>query len=161
MNDAARPPLAYCKETLINSPAPPPPAAPPTATPVPNPPKPASPAPTAANPSKPVPPPPLGPPAPPGPKIPTGTVPVQFLVDFAGNGIENTPANQPPDLDLTLNPPGTYLREKSVEKNGYDNSWRVTFTIIPARRYVPTELRCRLIHNGKPITETWSYTWNQ
>jgi glucan biosynthesis protein len=60
-----------------------------------------------------------------------------------------------------MSPTGTYLRESHVEKNGYDNSWRVTFTIIPAKRFVPTELRCRLIHNGKPITETWSYTWNQ
>jgi glucans biosynthesis protein len=97
----------------------------------------------------------------PAPVIPTGTVPVQFLVDFAGNGIENTPANQPPELDLEMSPPGTYLREKDVEKNGYDNSWRVTFTIIPLKHFVPTELRCRLLHNGKPITETWTYTWHQ
>ena len=164
MNDAALPPLAYCKQTLINSPAPPPPAPPlplgsastpmpvaPTAT-KPAPPSSSAPAKTAK---------PAAPAPPPGPPIPTGTVPVQFLVDFAGNGIENTPANQPPDLDLTMSPPGTYLRERSVEKNGYDNSWRVTFTIIPAKRYLPTELRCRLIHNNKPITETWSYTWNQ
>ena len=86
---------------------------------------------------------------------------MQFLVDFIGNGIENTPANQPPDLELEMSPPGTYLREKNVQKNGYDNSWRVTFTIIPAKRYVPTELKCHLAHNGKPIAETWSYTWNQ
>ena len=177
MNDAARPPLAYCKQTLINSPAPSAPAPPaPPSVPAPAPPAngktlpPAKQPTTNASTAK-VPAAKLGAPAtnappaapapPPPPPPPTGTVPVQFLVDFIGNGIENTPGNQPPDLDLQMSPPGTYLRESSVEKNGYDNSWRVTFTIIPAKRYVPTELRCRLMHNGKPITETWSYTWNQ
>jgi len=157
MNDANRPPLAFCKQTLINSPAPPPPIPPPPATPLPSGAKPGA-TPSAAVPPKP--PAPAAPAAPP-PAPPTDTVPVQFLVDFVGNGIENTPANQPPDLKLDCSPPGTYVREKSVEKNGYDNSWRVTFTIIPAKRYVPTELYCRLLHNNKPITETWSYTWNQ
>ena len=160
MNDAALPPLAYCKQTLINAPAPPPPAPvpPPSAPPVPNVAKPATGkapnAPAAATkpapPAKPATPVPPTPPAPPAPAPPTGTVPVQFLVDFVGNGIENTASNQPPDVDLQMSPPGTYLREKNVEKNGYDNSWRVTFTIIPAKRYVPTELKCRLMRNGQP-----------
>jgi glucans biosynthesis protein len=162
MNDAARPPLAYVKQTLINSPAPPPPAPPVPPTPPP-PPSPtgkptAAPAPLPKTNAPAATPPPATPPA---PAIPTGTVPVQFLVDFIGNGIENIPPNQPPSLDLATSPTGTYLRESHVEKNGYDNSWRVTFTIIPAKHYVPTELRCRLLQNSKPITETWSYTWNQ
>jgi glucans biosynthesis protein len=174
MNDAARPPLAYCKQTLVNNPAPLPPPPPLPAMVPPVPPAPGQTAktnaPTATPPQKPAgsippgphpptPPAPVGPPN--GPPIPVGTTPVQFLVDFVGNGIESTPADQPPDLDLTYEPPGTYLREKSVEKNGYDNSWRVTFTIIPLKHNVPTELRCRLLRSGKPITETWSYTWHQ
>jgi glucans biosynthesis protein len=177
MNDATRPPLAYCKQTLINNPAPPPPAPP---APIPPPPgsKPGVPVLSSAtktnalaatsSPAKPggsVPPGPhpvMGPPLPPsGPPIPVGTTPVQFLVDFVGNGIENTPDNQPPDLDLNYDPPGTYLREKSVEKNSYDKSWRVTFTIIPFKHFTPTNLRCRLLRDGKPITETWSYVWHQ
>jgi glucans biosynthesis protein len=169
MNDATRPPLAYCKQTLINNPAPPPPAVvppgQPTAPAVVSTPK--TNAPAATPPAKPtgsVPPGPH-PPAPPAPSAgkpnPTGTTPVQFLVDFIGNGIESIAANQPPDLDLTYDPPGTYLREESVEKNGYDNSWRVTFTIIPFKHFTPTNLRVRLVRDGKPITETWSYTWHQ
>jgi glucans biosynthesis protein len=157
MNDATRPPLAFCKQTLVNSPAPPPPAPTPPVAPAPLAAKPTGTSTLASSPVKAS----ARTKAPPAPPPPTGTVPVQFLVDFSGNGIENTPANQPPDLDLSFTPPGTYLREKNVEKNGYDNSWRVTFTIIPAKRFVPTELRCRLVHNGRPITETWSYTWNQ
>jgi len=177
MNDATKPPLAYCKQTLINNPAPPPPTPPlplgspqPGATPAPlTTPTAKTNVPAAAPQAKPTgsappasrPPGPMGPPAPSGPPIPVGTTPVQFLVDFVGNGIESAPANQPPDLDLSYDPPGTYLREKSVEKNTYDNSWRVTFTIIPFKHSTPTNLRCRLLRNGKPLTETWSYVWHQ
>jgi glucans biosynthesis protein len=168
MNDAQRPPLAYSKQCLINCPAPPASASPgsaPAATGTPGgnatvaPGTPAPPAShEAALPAG------VGPALPGTPvakPIPAGTVPVQFLIDFAGNGIENTPSSQPPDLKLSYDPPGTYLRESKVEKNGYDSSWRVTFTIIPFKRDVPTELRCALLHNGKPITETWTYTWHQ
>ena len=99
MNDAARPPLAYTRSTLINEPAPPPapPPLPPGAPPVPPNPAPSStPAKPAAAPA----------PAPPKPGDPT--VPVQFVIDFVGNGIENLPANQPPDLDLSADPPADH-----------------------------------------------------
>ncbi|HEX4141706.1 MAG TPA: glucan biosynthesis protein [Candidatus Methylacidiphilales bacterium] len=176
MDDSSRPPLAYTRQTLVNVPAPPPPPpAPFTATPTstatppsasaPPPPaktnaapvvasKPATNAPPASAPVV------IGPPYP-GKPIPTGTTSVQFLVDFAGNGIENIPANQPPELDLTYDPPGTYVRDQSVEKNGYDNSWRATISIIPFKPFVNTVLKCRLMRNGKPLSETWNYTWRQ
>jgi glucans biosynthesis protein len=167
MNDAARPPLAYCKQTLINCPAPPAPAPPivvPPTPPVSAPTKVAAviPPTVLSKPAATNAPPAMGPPTGPPPiPIPVGTVPVQFLIDFMGDGIENIPANQPPDLDLVYGPPGTYLREKNVQKNGYDNSWRVTFTIIPLKHFTPTQLRCRLLQNNKPLTETWVYTWHQ
>jgi glucans biosynthesis protein len=151
MNDANRPPLAYTSSTLINEPAPPlaPPPPAPGAAPTPSnsapvpaalPPKPeAKPAPATPAPAKP------GDP----------TVPVQFVIDFVGNGIENLPASQPPDLDISADPPQTILRDKSVEKNGYDNAWRVTFTMDPYKFYVPTLLKCRLMpHNTvSPLQE--------
>ena len=138
MNDAERPPLAYTRSTLINAPAPPP---------APPPPSPATPPlPPGVAPAKPETKPAPSPPTPPKPGDPT--VPVQFVVDFVGNGIENLPASQPPDLDLSADPPQTILRDKSVEKNGYDSSWRVTFTVDPYKFYVPTLLKCRLMpHN--------------
>jgi len=163
MNDAGRPPLAYCKETLVScpAPAPPPPAAPPGPNPVAAKPS-APPNPSAPKPDAPA------PPAPPAPVPPSGTVPVQFVIDFMGNGIETIPANQHPDLDVTCNPPlmtdhspGTFLRDWKVEKNDYDHFWRVTFTIVPFKHTVPTDILCRLTRNGKPLTETWSYTWHQ
>jgi glucans biosynthesis protein len=165
MDDSARPPLAYTRETLINVPAPPPPVpAPFTAEPNnPTPAQPPAPAPSSAKtnnapPATNAPPVVIGPPFP-GKPIPQGTTSVQFLVDFAGNGIENIPAKEPPELDLTYDPPGTYIRDQSVEKNGYDNSWRVTISLVPFKPFVPTILKCRLMRHGKPLSETWNYTW--
>ena len=141
MNDATRPPLAYCKATFINDPAPPP-EVPPSASP-------GSP-PSLA----------MGPPAPaPAPsQLPqkksgnsSMTTPVQFLLDFVGNGLENIAAGNAPDLDLDCQPPGTVVRESKVEKNGYDNSWRVTFTVIPLKHHVPTEIRCRLFSHSSLV----------
>jgi glucans biosynthesis protein len=144
MNDAQLPPLAYSRETwLINNPPPPAPPQP-------------------ALPPGQKPPPAL--PAPPAPK-PGDTTPVMFITDFVGNGIENIPANQPPYLYLHCDPPETKIRESSVEKVGYDNSWRATFTIIPFKHNVPTEIHCRLMKSDKPdaqpLTEEWTYTWHQ
>jgi glucans biosynthesis protein len=172
-DDSSRPPLAYTRQTLINVPAPPPPAPPPFPVQPKIPPPSTSPLPAptasaktnapptvASAPATNAPPVFIGPPLP-GKLIPRGTTSVQFLVDFAGNGIENIPANQPPDLDLSYDPPGTYVRDQSVEKNGYDNSWRVTVSIVPFKPFVNTVLKCRLMRDGKPLTETWNYTWRQ
>jgi glucans biosynthesis protein len=159
-DDPSRPSLAYTKQTLINVPAPPPPAP----APFPPAPKPASPD-TASKPTGTTTPagkPPASPHEPIGPPfIPKGTTSVQFLVDFVGNGIENIPADQPPDLYLDYQPKGTYLRDKTVEKNSFDNSWRVTFSIVPYKPFVDTILKCRLMRDGRPLSETWNYTWRQ
>jgi glucans biosynthesis protein len=145
MNDAARPPLAYCKATWVINPAPPP--APSTGTPsqfdavIP-------PVATAS----------------PGS---AGTTPVQFQIDFAGDGIENIPADKPPFLYLHLDPPETRLRDSILQKVGYGNSWRATFTILPFKQHVPIELHCRLLQDtqpqssAQPLSEEWNYTWYQ
>ena len=144
MNDASLPPLAYAKETRIVHPAPPPEL--PTGT---------SPASSEAK--------QFGPPQ---ALMPATTTPVQFLIDFAGNGIEGIPTDKPPYLDLHFDPPQTRLRDWRLEKIGYDNSWRATFTIIPYKPNVPTELHCRLTQttqpqsNAKPLSEDWNYTWH-
>jgi glucans biosynthesis protein len=146
MNDASRPPLAYVTQTLVNDPAPPPPPAP-GAEPIPASPPPGTKAVAAPK-----------PPAPPATPLPN-TTPVQFLVDFAGDGIENVAPDHKPDLDLTCSP-GTLVRESAVQKNDYDKSWRASFTIIPAKVNVPVELRLTLRDNGKALSETWTYTWH-
>jgi glucans biosynthesis protein len=157
MNDASRPSLAYAKETRILNPAPPP--TPPTlATPA----TPLTEVSYTPDKAKETPPLPASPPA----HVPA-TTPVQFQIDFAGDGIENMPANKPPYLYLHFDPPGTVLRDSRMDKIGYDNSWRATFTIYPYQHNVPTELECRLMQptqpqsNAKPLSEEWTYTWHQ
>jgi glucans biosynthesis protein len=146
MNDANRPPLAYNKETLIINPAPPP--TPPLNVP-----------PALASQKETASPVPVS--------NPGSTTPVQFLVDFVGNGIETIPSTEPPHLYLHFDPPETILRDWKIEKIGYDNSWRASFTIIPFKRHVPTEMHCRLMQNtkspddAKPLSEEWNYTWHQ
>ncbi len=149
MNDASRPPLAYCKQTLVNSPAPPSVAPPqPNAPPTP-------PAPAAKPAAKPGPAPPVASTTPPG------VTPVQFLVDFAGNGIENI---RPISLPITISEASSPAPSSAIRRS------RKMATIIHGgspspscrpRRMSPTDIHCRLIHNNKPITETWSYTWHQ
>ena len=141
MNDDGRPPLAYARQTLIDDPAPPPPpVVPPKNF--------------------------MGPPAPsswkgkPVPKpAPDAPNPVQFSIDFAGNGIENVAPDHKPAIDLLISS-NARLRESSVQKNDYDKSWRVTFAIVPAKVNVPVELRLRLKDGNRPLTETWTYTWH-
>lgn len=149
MNDASRPPLAYSNATWIINPAPPP--APPVG------------ASSALNAVK-----QNAPPAAPAPPLTSGnTAPVQFQIDFAGNGIEEIPADKPPYLDLHFDPPETRLRDSSLQKIGYGNSWRATFTIFPFKHNVPTEVHCRLMQsahppgNAQPLSEEWTYTWHQ
>jgi glucans biosynthesis protein len=135
MNDAQRPPLAYCVSTFVNDPAPPP-----TSEPSISPGSPPSLVPGSA----------AQPPKSPAKKTPPAdaTTPVQFLVDFKGDGIETVPANSPPDLELDAQPDGSVLRDSKVEKNSYDNSWRATFTLVPFKHHIPTELKCRLLPHG-------------
>jgi hypothetical protein len=59
------------------------------------------------------------------------------------------------------------MRDWKVEKLGTDKIWRATFTIIPFKHHVPTEMHCRLMQNtkspgdAKPLSEEWNYTWHQ
>jgi glucans biosynthesis protein len=85
----------------------------------------------------------------------------EFLVDFQGQMLNKIPADMPPHLDLRI-----LQNEKPIEpanvrvlKNQFGNSWRARFTIQTQRRGKPVELICRLIHEGEPVTETWTYTW--
>ena len=159
MNDANLPPLGYASATYILCPPPSPPPPPPP-TPIP-------PGKNGAA-SKAPPKPPVtafvGPPAPTAPAPPKrDTIPVRFVIDFKGDGLENIPPTQPPHLDLSFVPkhPDTYLIDSSVEKIGDNNAWRVTFTFLPFKHFTPTQILCHLSRDDKPLTETWSYTWHQ
>jgi glucans biosynthesis protein len=136
MNDAERPPLAYCMSTFVNDPAPPS-TTPPSVSPG-SPPSLAGIVPVSTTP----------PPKPAKKPSPNDTTPVQFLIDFKGDSIETVPANDPPDLEVDARPDGSVLLDRKVEKNSYDNSWRAIFTLVPFKHHIPTELKCRLMPHG-------------
>jgi len=75
------------------------------------------------------------------------------------------------DGELSSLPPETVIQPDIwVGKNGgvsdvhctripKTNTWRVNFTVSTRQTNQPIEMTCRLKHDGKPLTETWNYTW--
>jgi len=76
-----------------------------------------------------------------------------FFLEFSGLKTNEFPA---PEIASST---GATISEPIVEWNDYNASWRVSFYVSTPENKVPHELTCRLIANGQPITETWSYTW--
>ncbi|MCK9588827.1 MAG: glucan biosynthesis protein [Terrimicrobiaceae bacterium] len=81
-----------------------------------------------------------------------------FVLDFGGGELSKLPA----DAKITAE---TWISSKSgikdiqVQKNNYSDSWRVTFIASSDELTKPVELRCSLAIDGRPLTETWTYTW--
>ncbi len=78
-----------------------------------------------------------------------------FFLDFAGGGLK---AGTPPAADIRSMTDGV-ISEIRVEWNDFNASWRVSFVVSTAENHKPVEVACRLSAEGKPLTETWTYTW--
>jgi glucans biosynthesis protein len=81
-----------------------------------------------------------------------------MVLDFSGGGIESIAADDPPAANVTYTEPGS-LSQIIVQRNEYDKSWRASFVVSSSKKGEPIELTCRLERDGKPISETWTYTW--
>ncbi|CAN5370241.1 glucan biosynthesis protein D [soil metagenome] len=81
-----------------------------------------------------------------------------FFLDFAGGPLDGVKPDQPPAVDVS-SPTGGEMKEVKIEWNDYNKNWRVSFIVSTADIKKPCEILCRLTANGKPLTETWSYTW--
>lgn len=80
-----------------------------------------------------------------------------FFLEFAGGGLEKL--TEPPRVDVN-SPTGAAIDKIKIEKNEFNQAWRVSFEISTADQSKPVEQLCRLVNpDGKPLTETWSYTW--
>jgi len=55
---------------------------------------------------------------------------------------------------------GAKLVHQSVQKNNFNGTWRVAFSVKPDGTGKPVELRCFLKREPHILTETWSYLWN-
>ena len=83
-----------------------------------------------------------------------------FVLDFGGGELSKLPADAKITADMWISP-GSGIKDVQVQKNTYSDSWRVTFVGSSSQTTKPVELRCALMIDGRPLTETWTYTWTE
>lgn len=90
----------------------------------------------------------------------------RFIVDFEGPALNRLAAN--PETNPEGKPlveavvdvgAGAKLTYTTVQKNPFNNTWRVSFGLRPDDSKHPVELRCFLRKKPDVLTETWSYLW--
>lgn len=81
----------------------------------------------------------------------------KVVIDFIGGRL----ADLPPEAEVTaaLEADGIDTTEPVVQRHEVTNGRRVFFD-LPAPTDTAAELRCRLMADGEPISETWSYQWS-
>ncbi len=82
----------------------------------------------------------------------------RFWVDFNGAYLQG--AGSPRIEAVVTVGAGAQLVHQDVQKNQYNGTWRVAFSIKPDGSGKPVELRCFLKREPHILTETWSYLWN-
>ncbi|TSA35396.1 MAG: glucans biosynthesis protein [Verrucomicrobiaceae bacterium] len=80
-----------------------------------------------------------------------------FVLDFSGAELSKLSWDAPVTADVSAG--GGAIKDVVVQKNNYGDSWRVSFIASSDQPAKPTELRCTLRIDGRPITETWTTTW--
>jgi glucans biosynthesis protein len=84
----------------------------------------------------------------------------QFVVDFDGLGLQKLGPGQPVVPVVSVGD-GARLLNAHAEKNPYNGTWRVGFSIEPDKGTEPVEVRCFLKRRGELLTETWTYLWER
>jgi len=83
----------------------------------------------------------------------------RFWVDFDGTVLHNRGADTLIEAVVSVSG-GAQLVHQSIQKNTFNGTWRVAFSIKPDGTGRPVELRCFLKREPHILTETWSYLWN-
>lgn len=83
----------------------------------------------------------------------------RFWVDFDGQFLRGKGANSGVEAVINVGE-GAKLVNQTIEKNPFNQTWRVAFAIKPDGSGRPVELRCFLKWEPHILTETWSYLWN-
>ncbi|MDB6135615.1 MAG: mdoG [Verrucomicrobiales bacterium] len=80
-----------------------------------------------------------------------------FVVDF---GPAPNPADDEtrPELSVEIDANAKIL-EQNLQRNLDTGGWRVTLSILPAEKAVAVELGCRLVREGRPLSERWTAQW--
>ena len=82
----------------------------------------------------------------------------KFVLDFGGAEMPKIADDSKIDAAITVGP-GAQLVGYFVQKNPFNGSWRVVFTLRHDKSATPVELRCFLKEGDKSLTETWTYLW--
>ncbi len=82
-----------------------------------------------------------------------------IVLEFAGGELAKLPADAPLGADIWMGETGA-ISQVQVQRNEFNNTWRVSFIASVSQLKKPVEMRCALTLNGKPLTETWTMTWN-
>ena len=82
----------------------------------------------------------------------------RFIVEFAGAELSGLAADAAvaPAIEVGR---GAKLTYSTLQKNPFNDTWRVAFGLKPDGSGTPVELRCALRRSGRALTETWSYLW--
>ncbi|MCB0323289.1 MAG: glucan biosynthesis protein [Bdellovibrionales bacterium] len=86
------------------------------------------------------------------------TVKRRFIVDFSSDAIAALGEDQPLTPDIAMS--SGRFSEMSVFKNNDNGEWRVMF-LAERPRSTAADLRLSLSLNGRRMTETWMYLWNE
>ncbi len=82
----------------------------------------------------------------------------RFVVDFEGRSIEALPAETKVEPVVTVGA-GAALHHATLQKNPFNGTWRLAFTVRPDGSGRPVELRCYMRGARDALSETWSYLW--
>lgn len=82
----------------------------------------------------------------------------RFVVDFEGARIESLPAETKLEPVVTVGS-GAALHHATLQKNPFNGTWRLAFTVRPDGSGRPVELRCFVRGARDALSETWSYLW--
>jgi glucans biosynthesis protein len=83
----------------------------------------------------------------------------RFILDFDSPYLHNQ--GDDPAIEAVISVgSGATLTHQTIQKNRFNKTWRVAFSIKPDGSGQPVELRCFLRKSPHVLTETWSYRWN-
>jgi glucans biosynthesis protein len=77
---------------------------------------------------------------------------------FSGGPLAGLPADVTPKPDIWVGEKGALSGVQCVKIPG-TNNWQVSFGVTGTDGAAPVEMRCALLRDEKPLTETWTYTW--
>ena len=80
-----------------------------------------------------------------------------IVLEFAGGELSRL-GDALPVADVWIGKPGS-ISDVQVQKNSFNDTWRVSFVASSTQKNKPVELRCALTLDGRPLTETWTMTW--